>query len=65
MINYKYKYTYESGTDRIKRYVNGVNSVLVDTEPGTVIYMKTSTMDNAERFVVDHTGELNFDPMDS
>lgn len=65
MINYKYKYTYESGTDRIKRHVNSVNSILVDTEPGTVIYMKTSTMDNAERFVVDHTGELNFNPMDS
>ena len=64
-INYKYKYTYELGADRIKRYVNGVNTISVDTEPGTIIYVKTNTMDNAQRFIVNHTGELNFDPMNS
>lgn len=64
-INYKYKYTYESGKDKVERYVNGVNTVLVDTEPGTIIYLKTSVMNNPQRFVVNETGELNFDPNDS
>ena len=64
-INYKYKYNYESGADRIDRYVNGVNTVLIDTEPGTVVYIKTSVMSEPERFVVNQTGELNFDPVES
>lgn len=64
-INYKYKYNYESGADRIDRYVNGVNTILIDTEPGTVVYIKTSAMSEPERFVVNQTGELNFDPVES
>ena len=64
-INYKYKYTYELGEDRIKRYVNGVNTISIDTEPGTIVYVKTNTMDSAQRFVVNHTGELFFDPMNT
>ena len=64
-INYKYKYTYESGKDKIKRYVNGVNTVLVDTEPGTVIYLQTTAMQEEQRFVVNFTGELRFDPNDT
>lgn len=61
-INYKYKYTYEKGTDKVKRAVNGVKTVLVDTEPGAVIKLKTSVMGQEERFVVNETGQLNFDP---
>lgn len=64
-INYKYKYTYELGTNRIKRYVNGVNTISVDTEPGAILYIKTKSMDTPQRFVVNHTGELKFDPMSS
>ena len=64
-INYKYKYSYESGADRIERYVNGVNTILVDTEPGAIVYIKTSAMSEPERFVVNETGELNFDPVES
>ncbi len=64
-INYKYKYTYESGSDKIERKVNGVQNISIDTEPGTVVYIKTSEMDQVQRFVINHTGEFTFDPMDS
>ena len=64
-INYKYKYTYESGSDRVERKVNGVQNVSIDTEPGTIVYIKTSEMDQTQRFVINHTGEFTFDPMDS
>lgn len=64
-INYKYKYKYQNGKDRIERYVAGVNTVLVDTQPGTIIMLKTSVMNEQQRFVVNETGELNFDPNDS
>ena len=63
-IRYKYKYTYQSTSGKVQRYVNNVNTVLVDTEPGTIIYLKTSAMDEIGRFVVNHTGEFNFDPVD-
>ena len=61
-INYKYKYTYQKGTDKVKRAVNGVRTVLVDTEPGAIIKLKTSAMEQENRFIVNETGELNFDP---
>lgn len=64
-INYKYKYKYQSGKDRIEREVNGVNTILVDTQPGTVIKLKTTASDTENRFVVNETGELNFDPNNS
>ena len=64
-INYKYRYTYESGTDKIERKVNGVETISIDTEPGAIVYIKTSTMTTEQRFVVNHTGEFTFDPMDT
>ena len=64
-INYKYKYVYQDGKDRIQRKVSGVNTILVDTQPGTVIKLRTSVMNDDLRFVVNETGELNFDPNDS
>lgn len=64
-INYKYRYVYKNNNDEIKRTVNGVQSVLVDTEPGTIIKLKTEVMNNEERFVVNETGELNFDTQDA
>ena len=61
-LKYKYKYKYEDTEGKIERKVNGVRSVLVDTEPGTVIYLRTTPMNSPQRFVVNETGELNFDP---
>lgn len=60
-INYKYKYTYNTDNDNIKRTVNGIKNILVDTEPGAIIYLKTSAMDNPGRFVVNANGEFSFD----
>ena len=66
-IYYKYKYNYltDETKDKIKRYVNEVQSVLVDTEPRTVIKLMTQVMQSDDRFVVNDTGELNFDTNDS
>ena len=62
-IRYKYKFTYQQGKERIKRFVDqGLSTVLVDTQPGAVIKLKTTAMDSEQRFVVNETGELNFDP---
>ena len=65
-INYKYKYTYnvKDSNDKIKRTVNGVQSILIDTEPGTIIKLRTTVMDDQERFIVNETGQLNFDTND-
>lgn len=63
-INYKYKYKYQSGKDRIERYVSGVKTILIDTQPGTVIKLRTTANNTENRFVVNETGELNFDPND-
>lgn len=60
-IKYKYKYNYEKGLDQIKRKVNSVKTILVDTQPGTIIKIKSSKMDNYQKVVVNHTGEFNFD----
>jgi hypothetical protein len=43
-IRYKYKYTYEKSQNRVKRDVSNINTVLIDTEPGAIIYLKTTTM---------------------
>ena len=63
-INVKYKYTYDqTETKRIKRYVNGVNTISIDTQPGTIIKAKTTAdTDEPSRFIVNETGQLNFDP---
>lgn len=64
-IKYKYFYSYDEQSQKINKYVQGVKTVLVDTQPGAVIMMKTSTMPSTQgynRFVVDETGVLNFDP---
>lgn len=63
-ISVKYKYSYDqSDGKRIKRYVDGVNSISVDTQPGVIIKAKTTAdTDQPSRFVVNETGQLNFDP---
>jgi hypothetical protein len=55
-IKYKYKYNYEKGLDQVKRKVNSVKSILIDTEPGAVIKIKTNKMTDFERIVINHTG---------
>ena len=71
-IYYKYKYTYYegegdtlTGKNRVQRAVNGVKTVLVDTQPGAIIYIRTSEMNQENRFVVNANGQLNFDPLDN
>ena len=60
-IKYKYKYNYEKGLDQVKRKVNSVKSILIYTEPGAVIKIKTNKMTDFERIVINHTGQFNFD----
>ena len=65
VYKYKFSYTEQSSTEdthKVERIVNGVNSILIYTEPGTVVYLKTSAQDQALRFVVNETGELRFEP---
>lgn len=57
--NIKYKYRY-SELD-FKKYVQGVKSILIDTEPNTHITIKTTADPNGVDLIVDHTGELNID----
>ena len=62
-IKYKYKHSYQEGKYKVKRFVNNIKTVLVDTQPGTVIKLKTTIPGSQEdRFVINETGELNFDP---
>lgn len=64
-IKYKYKYNYDNERGRVKRFVNLVKTVSIDTQPGTIVELKTSVMQNYNRFIINETGELNFDPNDS
>ena len=66
-VNYKYKYSFTDDSDKIEKYVNGVKTVLVDTQPGTVVKLRTSADEGniLHRFIVNETGELFFDPCDS
>lgn len=64
-IKYQYRYTFKNeNEDTVKRYVNGIKSILVDTQPGTVIKLLTSadTTNVLHRFVVNQTGQLFFEP---
>lgn len=67
-IRYTYRHNY-TDDDKIEKYVNSVESVLVDTEPGAVVLLKSKITNeqvtNLERFVVNETGQLLFDPCDS
>ena len=62
-IKYKYKYTYEEGKDKIERTVNGVKNVSIDTQPGAIIMIRTDN-EKPQRFVVNETGQLNFETKD-
>ena len=64
-INYKYKYRYQNGADKVIRKVRGVSSVTVDTEPGAIVKLKTTAMNTPNRFVVNETGILEFEPASS
>lgn len=71
-ISYKYNntyYTYIGDTsqikNRIKQYVKGVKTINIDTDPGTIVEVKTSVQplsNNSHRIIVNETGELFFDP---
>lgn len=61
-INYKYKYTYQNGSDKVVRKVKGVNTVTIDTEPGVVVKLKTTAMNSPDRFVINESGILEFEP---
>ena len=63
-IYYKYSYLWESGRDKIERQVSIVNSVAIDTQPHTVVYIKTDKMDNPQRVVINDNGQFIFDFMD-
>ena len=56
----------------IKQYLQGIKKILIDTQPGTEIRLKTSDIndsinitDESTIFIVDETGQLSFDPCDS
>lgn len=62
-IKYKYKYTYEDGKDKIERTVNGVKNVFIDTQPGAIVMIRTDN-EKPQKFVVNETGQLNFETKD-
>ena len=45
----------------MRKYVSNIQKILVDTEPGTVIKIKTSVESQEEEFIVNETGELEID----
>jgi len=57
-IYYKYRYedTDVETKERIVRSVNGVKTILVDTEPNTIVMIRTSKMDDENRFIVNANG---------
>lgn len=67
-INYKYRHSILEDSERIEKYCNGVQTILVDTDPGVVITLQTDTMKEQGitcDFVVNETGELYFEPGES
>ena len=68
-INYQYKQNFQD-TDRnqvIKQHISGVKTVNIDTQPGTIVEIKTSAQQitqSAYTIIVNETGELFFDPGD-
>lgn len=61
-VRAKYAYTYYQNNAKIKRYLHGVNSILVDTQPRTVIKVSTTANNVVYTFIVNETGQLRFDP---
>ena len=53
-INYQYRYSFTDDNDKIQKFVNGVKTILVDTEPGVVIKAQTSSdeYDDLHRFII-------------
>ena len=72
-INYKYSYNYYTKPSAkqglIKQSVNEASSISIDTQPLTVFYAGTKTVNGevgqVQRFVVNETGELKIDPESS
>ena len=63
IIKYKYVQKYRINQDtRVSQYCKGIYSLAIDTEPNTVVYISTKNTNNpsTRRFVVDETGQLNF-----
>ena len=64
-ITYKYYYLIEN---QQCQYINGVQSVTVDTEPGTVVEVLTTVDTDNEselqrsKFIVNETGQLHLEP---
>ena len=67
LINYKYSMQYGSDQlhrERVLQYGNGVFEITIDTQPNTVINVRTNAFDiqdGSQRFVVNETGQLDFD----
>ena len=75
-IKNKYTITYTMENERtknpeiIKQYIDSISSILIDTEPGTVIQVDLKGPNDRgaikpERLIVNETGELNIDPENS
>ena len=66
LVNMKYKFYrngYEDSKGRtVVQYVSTITDVVVDTEPGTVVSLEVSETEEFERFVVNETGVIHFDP---
>ena len=61
----KYRFSNEQTrktTDqRIERVLNEVNTISIDTQPGTIVSIKTNQMDEYADFTVGFTGQLKID----
>lgn len=53
--------------EHINQYISGIKTILIDTEPGTEIEVRTSSMSKNDKSIlkIDETGELYLDPCNS
>ena len=61
-IQNKHSLNYNNDKGKIKNFISGIHSVLIDADPNTVIEMKTSSMSEPQKYVINFTGQLNFNP---
>lgn len=65
LVQMKYKQDYTTETDIVETKITGVNQIIIDSDPGTVLEIITSDSEQPETIVVNETGTLRLDTCDS
>ena len=58
----KYNKTFTYGKHTIEQTLIGIQTVNIDTQPGAVVCIRTSSSDQEQYIMINDTGELLFDP---